>query len=70
MTGPIELLAWVQSGTTLPKRYLDHASHRSMTAYLEDWERAYARLGGQIRALREARDERLAATEAGTWPAA
>lgn len=45
-----------------------HAAHQAMTFYLDDWEKAYARLGRAIERLRSLRDERLAAAEAGTWP--
>lgn len=56
-------------GTENGRLWLAHAAHQSMTVYLTDWERAYARLGRQIEVLRQARDERKEAKEAGTWPA-
>lgn len=56
------------NATTIENRYVEHAAHQSMTVYLDDWERAYARLGNQIEALRGIRDARKKATEQGDWP--
>lgn len=65
---PDLLASVVARRTQLDDRYLAHAAHQSMTAYVKDWEEAYARLGRQLDALRAQRDERKAAKAAGTWP--
>lgn len=66
-----KLYSKVQATTALlvnAPGYAEHAAHESMTAYLEDWEKAATRLNNAIARLREMRDERLAAEEAGEWP--
>lgn len=66
--GPEQLAAVVAHRTEISGGYLAHAAHQSMTVYLDDWEQAHRRLTRRIEMLRQARDERKAATEAGLWP--
>lgn len=66
--GPMLVSGRVDTATTISERYRQHASHQSMTVYLNDWERAHARLGRQIETLRTLRDQRKAEAEGGEWP--
>ena len=65
---PEFLAAIVGRKTTIAEGFERHAAHQSMTTYLLDWEQAHARLGRRIAELRQLRDDRRAASAAGTWP--
>lgn len=58
----------VARATRIESRFIAHAAHQAMSAYLDDWEEAYLLLGRKIGDLRTLRDRRLQETAEGRWP--
>lgn len=69
MSSPDRLASTVRLRTQLSDLFLASAAPEAMTCYLEDWEKAKARLDGYIEYLRTARDARQAEKDRGEWPA-